>query len=374
MIKQLQVIRAIAALAIVLIHVTSGQAAVNGTVFAVNQLMRFASPVFVLMAGMVLTHVETVRPSPSVGSFYRRRFLKVLVPYAIWSLFYFAYESRYWMYEGDLAGIWHRFTGVFPGQLLTGTAFIHLYFILIMVQLYALFPLLHRWLERHAASLVTAALALSAAMNGLIYLHQLQVLVLPSLPLPYVTLFPGWLFYFVLGMVAMRHEDKWRAVLVRRPAAVAIGLACWTGAFLLMQFDGKWSQTYGLVLKPSVMLYAAASFVVLYMAVYSARPRPWVNRLYAPLERIAAHSFLIYLLHPFCLNVIVRGSNWIGKQSVFYGVGGLMLLMVLTLAATWAGILVIRRLPFAVWLGAPRRHNGSRRQTGSRLDARVERG
>lgn len=134
MIHQLNVMRALSAIGIIFIHVTSGQALVNSTAYGVNQFFRFASPMFILVSGMVLVYIEMKRPSLSLPHFYKKRFTRVLVPYVIWSLICFLYVQIHLVFESQWTSLGRLFISDFPEQLLQGSAFVHLYFILIMAQ------------------------------------------------------------------------------------------------------------------------------------------------------------------------------------------------------------------------------------------------
>src|SRR5205823_1735076 len=85
----------------------------------------------------VLTYSYRDR-EPRWPAFWRRRYLLIGVPYLVWSTIYFLAHGN-----GLRPGLLMR-------QLVTGTAEYHLYFLLVSMQLYLVFPLL-RWLLRAAA-------------------------------------------------------------------------------------------------------------------------------------------------------------------------------------------------------------------------------
>lgn len=366
LIKQIHFMRAFAAICIVLIHVTSGQALNNISAYGVNQFSRFASPLFIIIAGMVLVYIEMHRPSPSIAYFYKRRFSRVLIPYVVWSLLYFLYQERHLVFDLQWGALLDHMYRTFPGHLLRGSAFVHLYFILIMVQLYALFPFLYRWLCAHTRSLVVVSLLLTGGLNGLVYAHQLHWLVLPSIPIPYVVLFVNWIAYFVLGMAVMKHEARWKSSVMNKWMMVATALL-WIGALAVLGFDGKATGTYAISVKPSSMLYGIVSFVLLYMIVYAVRVpgTVWKDRAAAVVEWFAKNSFLLYLLHPLCLNVLVKLSVHFNRAPIFYGEIGLIRLFALTMLTTCMGMLFINLTPIARWLGGTRAAVGRARSSTS---------
>lgn len=357
MITQINVMRVFAAFCIIAIHVTSGQLLKNSFAYFINQSGRFASPLFVIIAGMVLTYIELKRPSPTIVYFYKKRFMRVLLPYIAWSLIYMLYSARHDLYGFQWGHLFTLLTEAFPQHLLKGSAFVHLYFILIMVQLYALFPLLYRWLRKEPRSFLLCSFLLSAGLNSLVYFHQLGWLQLPLLPIPYVALSINWLFYFALGMAVMNNEAQWMRRMEGVAAKVLVA-AGWGIALTWLLIDGKATGTYGISVKPSSFVYSLLTFCLLYMVVYFSAPSKAVmhrSGWQKAMNWLAKHSFLIYLVHPLCLNVLLRISVNTGNASVFYGTDGLLLLYVLTIAMTLAGIFFIQLLPFSFLLGGHRR-------------------
>lgn len=362
MITQINVLRVLAAFSIIAIHVTSGQAAVNAGAYWVNQLTRFASPLFVVMSGMVLAANECKRPSPSLGVFYRKRFLRVLIPYVFWSFLYELYTlwSQGLLFDG--ATIQAVLREQFPRDLFCGTAFVHLYFILIMVQLYVLFPFLFRFLAVCPRTVLAAAFSLSAAMQGLIYAHQLGVLTLPRLPVPYAALFLPWLFYFVLGMAVMVYEEKWQEMW-RKPARHMAVVLMWPLSFWLFAVDGLLSGTYAVSIKPSAFVYGIVTFLLFYLILFVWLPERMWERGQKAWRYFAQMSFLYYLVHPLIMQSLVKASERYGGASLFHGGKGLCLLYVLTLFGTLLTSWLVDRLPFSYWLGGRRKTLS--RETGS---------
>lgn len=95
-IEELDFARVLAMLSVITIHVTStfvhynSRVAVSGMnlAFILNQLSRFAVPLFILLSGVScgLNGFCTAR------QFLRRRLIKTGVPYLIWSLVYMLYN------------------------------------------------------------------------------------------------------------------------------------------------------------------------------------------------------------------------------------------------------------------------------------------
>ena len=142
-IESLKFMRVVAMMLVVLIHTTGiGITTLDVTspfyplYLLLNRFTRFEGAVFVFLSGVVLFYNYESRAFTSKTGldFYKKRFMYILVPYVIWSLFYevYSYSFGYRSYEG---------VGMIVKNLLTGHSYYQLYFILILVQLYFLLPI-----------------------------------------------------------------------------------------------------------------------------------------------------------------------------------------------------------------------------------------
>ena len=190
-------------------------------------------------ASLMLTHVTRfafmfisaamlVYAYPAVGrggwrTFWRRRLLAVVVPYATWTVIYFAVGLAQAGRTGSLAGA----AGHLGWLLLTG--YDQLYFLVVLLQFYLIYPAflwLIRRTERHHGRLLAASLAAEAVLFWLVHEQDL----------------PGWmlgkgatrelwnyeLFVIAGGVLAWHYQDvhawllrHWRPLLAATAAAVA---------------------------------------------------------------------------------------------------------------------------------------------------------
>lgn len=154
-IPQLDIFRAISIFAVMAIHATSRTLAetLNTPLFHlflfINKFSQFAVPSFVFLSGFVLFYNYIDRPltGKTLGKFYSRRLIYILVPYIVFSLLYFVlklYAGNQWsMPPQEMAAKMAKY-------VLTGTAYTHLYYVIIIIQFYVLFPLLLWCLQKAA--------------------------------------------------------------------------------------------------------------------------------------------------------------------------------------------------------------------------------
>lgn len=189
-------------------------------------LLHFTRQAFFALTAFVLVHRH--RDKLPVVPFWRRRFLLVGVPYVIWSVIY--------------SGLALITTPLPPTaaltqlgrNLLTGTAWYHLYFLVVTMQFYLLFPLFLRVLRAVAGR--RAGHWWLLALTGVLQvgvdagLHAAHPSGIAGGLLGYDGSFLGsYVFYLVLGGVAALHADQLQAW-VRGHPAVVLGALVVTGA------------------------------------------------------------------------------------------------------------------------------------------------
>lgn len=333
-------LRVLATLAVIGIHVSADYAGTSAGGFLFNQVVRFAVPMFIIISGFLLYYQDiTSVCRESVGRFYRKRFGKILWPYVLWTLFY-TLVTQYLLHTWPDTRV---FMAALGRHLLWGTGAYHLYFMVIIIQCYLLYPLLKAWIEKHAVSFVISLLSLCLFCQVVLYLNTIGRYSLPGVvhPQVYLVAFPIWIGYFGLGMYMAQFRT-------RIESALASGSGRWgmlwviSMAFLL--WDGHTTASYASSGKPTIMIYAIMSFLFFYSLTlkYGGKGLPitdWLSR----------QSFLIYLSHPVVLLFLQRIVHKMGVSAAWEGPGGMMMLYVLTVVITVTGVYCVRHAPL-LWL------------------------
>ncbi|ARU62162.1 hypothetical protein CBW65_14990 [Tumebacillus avium] len=335
--REIDFIRAIAALSVIAIHITASYVTDTALGRAWNEIMRYAVPLFIILSGFVLYNIEMGRPRLSYLQFQRKRIGKVLIPYVLWTLLYVLYIARQFLRDNGVEGI-PRLWGPTLDHLYYGTAFYHLYFLIITFQLYLLYPLLRDAMNRKPFWLLGGTFLLTLYAQTSLYMGWDTGWRFTS--------FPFWVFYFVFGMYFARNRADWKPKL--QSNSVWVGLL-WLGSLAVLFLDGYFTKKWAYSIKPSVMLYTILSFLFFYVA--ALRFVDTKSRFGKLLDWLSAQSFLIFLLHPLVLNLL-------GNQLKKYGYGGLfegnlgmislyVLITLLTCGLTWIG----SRIPLTTYFG-----------------------
>jgi poly(3-hydroxybutyrate) depolymerase/peptidoglycan/LPS O-acetylase OafA/YrhL len=339
---------------------------VTTSIGAVTTVFHTSRELFLLLTALVLTYNYGQRPLRA-GRFWRRRFWLVLPAYVTWSAIYYAADGRS---RG-------AFPSAFLHDLLNAGARYHLYFLLVSMQIYLLFPLI-RWVlkktEGYHAWLFGAALAYQAWLtvglhyrvgrdgNGLVaqFLNGAGLGYWIDTYVLYVVAgaLAGWHFEQLCAFTRRHLRNGWRVALV-----AAVGVAAGIGVFLIeTEVYGATPNNASAVFQPVVIVEALAFGWALLGAGLL-----WSDRG-APLRKFtaagSASSFGIYLAHPLVLQVLllVVGSHYFGAHGGLIGWlhrlphSSLEVLILLFIAVpviyaiAWVIASAARRTPFSLFL------------------------
>ncbi len=343
--REMDFIRAISALFIIVIHITALYITSSRAAFYLNQAARFSVPIFILMSGMLLYGSGgSYKGVKGYFEFIVKRLRRIFIPYLIWTFLYIAYVMRH-----DLSPVWLD-SGVFLSatgkKILFGSGYIHLYFVTIMIQLYLLFPLLKYLMKRWSAALLFASFWITFIFQGAVYLRQVHLFTLPSFVIPYYEFFPTWLFFFVFGMSFCENLEKWKKGLDGKLLPL-FGL--WLASLAILIFDSKYSKVFDSSMKPSVLLYSLTTFVFFYALFRIFKDSSFI--LWRVFDWLSAQSFLVYLSHLMVLNFITFAAYRLGIGGWQKGTAGMLALYCATTLLTLLFAYMISKLPVAGLLG-----------------------
>ncbi len=378
-------IRLIIMVFVVSVHTLAfGGGTVTMSIGAVTTIFHTSRELFLLLTALVLTYNYGHRDQLKAARFWRRRFWLVVPAYVTWSAIYYAADGR-------ARG---AFPAAFLRDLQDAGARYHLYFLLVSMQIYLLFPLI-RWVlkktERYHAWLLLIALAYQVWLT--IGLHY-KVGRHGNGPLAQFLNGAGqgyWVdtyaFYVVAGALAGWHFERLCAFTRRylgsgrRVALVtAAGVAAGTGVFLVeTEVFGATPNSASAVFQPVVVFEALAFGWALLGAglLWSDRGAP--GRKFCAAG--SASSFGIYLAHPLVLQALLlaaspgylggRGGGP-GTTSVFTVLMLLFIAVPLIYAVSWMIASAARRTPVSLLLTGrewkPKRKTRSGQATDVVLD------
>ena len=310
--EALDICRGIAILAVLFIHVSghflpalhspkshTPPSASWYTLALPNLASQWAVPCFLMLSAFV--NALSLARNPDLTGYGRRRLKAAVLPYLLWS-------GVYILVNWALGLERHLSFGHIAKMLLTGTAEFHLYFFVLVIELYLVLPLLLPLFKRRPPfwSVALGAVVFQAAVYGLnrfVLLHKFQTTI-------------SWdILPVAFGLWLWSQAGRWPEIFKRGvwPALGVTAAACLVYTELgvqtllppahintaVYQF-GQWGFTAGM------------SFLVLALSAALGK-----SRLTAVLSFLGAESLGIYVMHPLAIIVLDK----LGAKSLGAGLG-----------------------------------------------------
>jgi peptidoglycan/LPS O-acetylase OafA/YrhL len=318
---------------------------------AVLLLLHVSRLGFFFVSACMLTYAYADLDWRGLPRFYWRRFLSVGVPYACWTVIYFFFllPTRH-------------YPGIGPAlkslAMMAETGYYQLYFLLVIMQFYVVFPLallLLRWTRGHHGLVLAVAgvaqLALAAGTHWEL-LPRLMQHYSQEDGLSYV-------FYLVGGCVVAFHleeADAW----VRRHARLVVTLTAVAalaaeGVYFLAGYGvtsvlGSGSDPF----QPSVIPFNIGAIACVYLAG-AALVRPGRSRFTRAVVRSGAdNAYGIYLTHMLFITVLL----WLGWKNLNPVLPWPLLCLLTVVIVVTGGVVLtalLARTPLAVPLTGRRR-------------------
>ena len=299
---RLDAMRAAAALAVVLLHVSSNvdDSLDSGPMSGWwvgnigDSFSRWAVPLFVMISGALLLS-STTRLSPL--GFYRRRARKILVPLLFWSLFYTWLRMATSPSDYDAAHGWW-WNVLYP--IVMGLPYHHLWFLYVIAGLYLVAPFLLVFVQASSPQLLRSFLVVGFLI-ATAFSVSTTLLSIDSGPMFF--LFPLYIPYFVAGYYLRSHHG-----LKPRPL---VSVAVVAGCVALLSALFYWLQPLGsnnadeLTHSPLSLPVMAMSLVIFQLGLVAPVER--LGRAAVSIIRtLSAASYGIYLVHPLWLVVFFK--------------------------------------------------------------------
>ena len=316
---ELDLIRIVTALGVVGVHVayytvflntTSAGAAIQ---HGVESSLHFTREIFMFTTAFVLVYAYYGKPF-ALGTFWRKRGIGVVLPYIAWTILYVWLSAP----QQSLG----RLAGTSALDTLNGNASYQLYYILLTIEFYLIFPLFLRilpFLDRHRWKAIAVSGLLELALMAVDY-HTVQTPSVVTTPVgTFLTQFQDrfvlvYQFYFVLGGLAALHLSTLRMWVLRHGKLLvggfALAFAGFWGHYLLAIGPLGEPVTYAKsVLQPVMVIYSVAVLGFLgwlacrWAGTRTAAGVPHGARTW---QTLADAAFGVYLIHPLFLTAALQ--------------------------------------------------------------------
>jgi peptidoglycan/LPS O-acetylase OafA/YrhL len=311
---EVDLLRAITTFTVVAIHSLSSVSYLATTSLAVTitsvviHSLHYNRETFMFITGLILTYVYYYRPGFSATDFWRRRLSLVFVPYVVWTCIYTLADSYS---SNPMVDIGRSLKNV-----VTGNGSSQLYYIILALQFYALFPVF-LWCLRKVARRPWLTLSISLGIQlvaisldyFLIQTGRFSNRSYTNFVVTYQDrVFPSYQFFFILGGFAGIYMEAIKIKLQTwgryMPLLAGTGLLILIGSYFIQVNLLHMSSSQATdVLQPSVVLYSISMIILSgWMAIRWAQHRAWQRAV----TLIAESSFGIYFVHVLFLTFIDR--------------------------------------------------------------------
>ena len=258
---------------------------------------------FFFISACMLTYAYAELNWAGLRRFYWRRFLSVGIPYLCWTVIYFLYQLPTSHYASLAAAVKRLADMAYTG-------YYQLYFLVVIMQFYLVFPLVLTLLRRtrghHGRLIAAAALTQAALMTGM-HWHLLPALMIKWGQQDALS----YLLYLIGGGVVAFHLAEvhaWVCAHARLIAALTIAAALAAEAvYFLAQHGvttvlGSGNDPF----QPSVIPFNVGAITCGYLAGV-ALVRPWRSRLTKAVVRSGSdNAYGIYLSQMLVITALVR--------------------------------------------------------------------
>ena len=256
---------------------------------------------FFFISACMLTYAYAGLNRAGLPRFYWRRFVAVGIPYLCWNLIYFAYGLRNWRYPSFGAEL-HGFLRVLS------TGYYQLYFLLVIMEFYLVFPLVLVALRRtrgHHGLVLAATAAAQLAISIATHWH-----LLPAPMMRYAQEDAlSYVLYLMGGAVVAWHLEQVHDWLVRNVQLVlflTLAAAIAAEGVYFLALDGVSSALGGGSdpFQPSVIPFNVGAIACGYLAGV-ALVRPWrAKRTRAAVRVGSDNAYGIYLTQMLFITVL----------------------------------------------------------------------
>lgn len=358
---ELDFMRAAAMIMVVMLHVSAANVAysrVDSSVFylglILNQWSRICLPLFVFVSGFGLFYSYGQKGQLDLKDFYLRRLYTVLVPYLIWSFIYMVFRD---IFNPSFHFIGVPFKEAFLSYInWTFKENIHtpIWFVLMIVQLYAVFPILVNPIAKIKKPLQAIVVNSILFLILVIYLRYFMTMsgiyIIDWLQKYYGVNLIGWYFYFILGGIVARNWAKFCEIPLNKFRITLLYIIT-TSLVILEAYLGflKYGQPHLGVytsIRPTVLINTMAAIPLVYLLAQMVMKWDKAAKFF---RAISKFSYGIFFIHPQILTVAKR---LVGKMYGTYTtrIFQLVLIFILTIICSYLFCYIVDKTPLRTML------------------------
>lgn len=316
---ELDYMRGIACIAVIIVHITAIGVTdyIQGSLphiltLILNRSLKFTTPIFVFLSGITGFYSYRNRDIEYIP-FIIKRVKKVLFAYFVWCVLYYIYFIKLGFYGFDIV--------FFIKSFIVGNMSYHLYFVIIITQLYILGPVFYGLIKKSNNRIM---LLFIFAVINLLCAQFLNFKFSDRIFLKYM-------FFYLIGMYVTLEYNKFKSWVENHKEIISIGYIAFSIFYILVYYY-QW-KFYAL----SWFLFSTASIFFVYLVGLVVKDK--FIKFYGFIKLFSQSSYYVYLMHPMILtSMIMLTDKWgilsITKKLIIYFLVVIPVSVILSLSYT----------------------------------------
>ncbi|HEY1762480.1 MAG TPA: acyltransferase [Acidimicrobiales bacterium] len=248
-------------------------------------LTHFSRDAFLFVSACMLAYSYRDSNKIDFARYWKRRFMAVGLVYLVWSVIYFPVaglkdSTSFPYYRLPMSAIFSM-SGLHNFLFAIATGYYHLYFLLVLLEFYVLFPWIFMFLRRHAnlrIPILIASLAWQVVFPMVIRRGWLGFVVTSKVETRLVFSYP---LYLIGGVIAAFYLERFHDWVVRHQKALLIATVLLGAVPLVLDYFAKHGVHMPLLLVPggnpfaaAVIPYDVGAIILVYLfGVYLVSPK-----------------------------------------------------------------------------------------------------
>ncbi len=295
---ELDYMRFIACLAVMIVHITATAIDTNGyirgslpyiLILIINRSFKFTTPIFIFLSG-VTSFYSYRKKEFKYFPFIVKRLEKVLIAYLVWCVIYYEVYIRMGYYTRDIS--------FFIEHVRLGKMSYHLYFVIIITQMYIVGPIFYKIMknsDKKIAILIVSAIITALCAEYMRFQDSDRI-------------FLKYVFFYILGIYVTLEYEKYISWINKNKILIAAGYVVIAAIYTVVSYYNF-----------SVYIYTwflFSVFSVLFIYQVGLIMKKVLSRIYGFIKLFGQSSYYIYLMHPLILTWMIEYTTNNGILSV----------------------------------------------------------
>lgn len=293
---ELDYMRVIACFAVIIVHITATGVTgyIHGSfphivMLLINRSFKFTTPIFIFLSG-VTSFYSYRKKEFKYFPFIIKRLEKVLIAYFIWCIIYYETYIR--------LGYFMRDINFFIENVKLGTMSYHLYFVIIIVQMYIVGPIFYKLLKNSDKKILILIVAAIITVLSAEYIRFENS----------DRLFLKYMFFYMLGIYVTLEYDKYILWIEKNKVYISVGFVIISAIYTLVSFYDLKIITY--------IWFIFSIFAVFFIYYVGLIMKRSLSKIYSFIKLFGQSSYYIYLMHPLVLTLAIMYTNNNGILSI----------------------------------------------------------